>query len=133
MLFPTLLALIGHPAPAVWTFQGRQVKFSSTSRTELLLNFTLRPGEDPVAAVRGCVQAMRAQDPTATYVYCAAYTPAAFGVLSGKLRLCYSVNLHWFGAAAGTPETLRFNLAGDDPRYPGGCPAPALPGSPPTS
>ena len=127
MLTLALLGLIGTPAPVPWTFDGRQVERRSTSRTDLLVEFTLNGDEDPLAAVKGCVQASQAEYQRVRYIYCAAYSPEAYRVLSGKLRLCYSVNLQWFAPNAGNPEMLRLYLAGDDPRYPNKCPAPVLP------
>ncbi|WP_420595197.1 hypothetical protein [Deinococcus sp.] len=127
MLTLALLGLIGTPTPVPWTFEGRQVERRSTSRTDLLVEFTLDADEDPLAAVKGCVQASQAEYQRVTYIYCAAYSPEAYQVLSGKLRLCYSVNLHWFAADAASPEMLRLYLAGDDPRYPNKCPVPVLP------
>ena len=120
-----LLGLIGTPTPAAapWTFEGRQVSRRSTSRTDLLIEFTLRPDEDPVAAVQGCLRATRSVYSRVNYIYCAAYSPQAYQLLSGKLRLCYSVILNWFGA----DDVQRLSLAGDDSQYPKRCPAPVLP------
>lgn len=120
VVLPLLLApALAQPAPAAWSFEGRQVDRRSTSPTELLVEFTLKDGESPVLAAVGCAQATRRAYTRATYVYCAAYTPAAYPVLSGKLRLCYSASVSWFGGG----EPYRLSLAQGDPRYPRSCPA----------
>lgn len=106
--------------PPTWTFGGRQVERRSTAPTELLIGFTLHPDEVPADAVLGCVQATRKAYFKATFVYCAAYTPAAYRVLSGKLRLCTSASVQWFGDT----DTLRLSVPRDDPHYPGKCPPP---------
>lgn len=106
--------------PTVWSFEGRQVDRRSTSPTELLVEFTLKDGESPILAAVGCAQATRRAYTRATYVYCAAYTPAAYPVLSGKLRLCYSASVSWFG---GESPYYNLGLAQEDPRYPPSCPA----------
>ncbi len=126
-MLPLLFGLAAPPAP--WTFRGRQVERRSTSRTELLIEFTLRPGEDPVDAVRGCVQASKVAYPQATYLYCAAYSPASWNVLFGRLRLCSSASLQWFGPDPDDTAdgAARLSLPTDDRRYPKRCPAPVQP------
>ena len=121
LMLPLLLGLAA--PPAIWNFGGRQVERRSTSRTELLIEFTLRPGEDPVDAVRGCVQASKVAYPKATYLYCAAYSGAGWNVLFGRLRLCSSASLQWFGDDSAT----RLSLPRDDRYYPKRCPAPVQP------
>ena len=119
LVLPTLSGSTLAQPPAAWSFAGRTVERRSTSATELLIDFTLLDGEEAVQAVVNCVRATRQALPRATYVYCAAYTPAAYRVLSGKLRLCYSASVNWFADAG----MYRLSLPQDDPRYPKSCPA----------
>ena len=124
------MLLIGLDAPpAPWSFRGRQVERRSTSRAELLTGFTLRSGEDPVDAVRGCVQVSKVAYPQATYLHCAAYSQAGSNVLFGKLRLCSGASLQWFGPDPDDTAdgAARLSLPRDDRRYPKRCPAPVQP------
>ncbi|OLV18182.1 hypothetical protein BOO71_0006595 [Deinococcus marmoris] len=93
----------------------------STSPTELLVDFTLRGGESPVQAVVECAQATRRAYAKATFVSCAAFTPAAYKQLSGKLRLCDSARVQWFDD--GETPYYRLYLPQENPRYPASCPA----------
>lgn len=131
-MLPSALAFLvvvalAHPAaqasltPTDWTFKNRQVERRSTSPTELLINVTLLPDELPSDAVLGCVQATRQTYAKATFVYCTAYTPAAYQMLSGKLRLCYSASVQWFASSDSSEELVRLSLPSDDPHYPKKC------------
>ncbi|WP_102128558.1 hypothetical protein [Deinococcus planocerae] len=115
------LALLG-TAHATWTPEGRQIERSSTSRTDLTVRFTLRPGEDPARTALACLSATRPRFPNVTWVDCVAYTPGGFAKLSGRIRPCYAAVARWFAYDEGM---IRLYLAADDRRYPQACPAPA--------
>lgn len=113
------LALLG-TAHASWTPEGRRIERSSTSRTDMTVRFTLRPGEDPVLTALDCLKAMRASVPNATWLDCAAYTPEGFAKPSGRIRPCYHTVARWFADDAGM---IRLYFAADDRQYPKSCPA----------